>query len=173
MVQTGTTNEIDGNPKRPPRKPKKSVKKKSTFYPLPVVTDCTGCLPMQAVQEDEIQGSTTKENSDLFGVTESCVNSFEDEKEDSVNYQIKTRKSESHWYMIYYDGSVNISEDEEEGDNMENSGFDEVDGTSIAQARLPFVYTLPVFKEKADEEDVMVNGIIFNINKVFFRCIFC
>lgn len=119
MVKAGTSKEVASDSGTSQKKSKK-VKRKSTFYSFPVNADhevteelptpVTTPAPVEA--EDKSPGSENDED-----VTDN-VDSMDNY---DLNFEIKTRKSESHWYMIYYDGSIDITDDDD-SDDLEKSG---------------------------------------------------
>ncbi|KAG7163556.1 Phosphatidylinositol 4-phosphate 3-kinase C2 domain-containing subunit alpha-like [Homarus americanus] len=154
MVLARSKKELDGNSGKT-QKGKKKAKKTSTFYSFPEDVDSSECVPVAVEQQDELLESKSSGSLDQLYVTETIGDSLEDENDESdVGFEIKTRKSENHWYMIYYDGSVVISEDEEEDWNG-NKERDEVDATSIAVSSL--LSTNPVLKDDEKKENKMIN----------------
>lgn len=118
MVKAETAKEVASD-SGTSRKKSKKVKRKSTFYSLPVHADHEVTEELPAPVPTPLPTSVPVEAEDKSPGSESNVDVTDNV--DSVdnydlNFQIKTRKSESHWYMIYYDGSIDISDDEDSDD---------------------------------------------------------
>lgn len=105
------------------QKKSKKIKRKSTFYSSPVhsdheVPDSLPAPPSPSKPdhtEDESQNNPESETDVELTDTVDSIDIYD------LNFQIKTRLSESHRYMIYYDGSINITDDDD-SDGVENSG---------------------------------------------------
>lgn len=175
MVQVGKTKEVDGNSAKPRRQSKKSKKvTASTFYTegldslvdSPQGADVAGGSASLEATKHQQKNLTSGEN-DGNTCPESEPGESEGDGMEEASYEVVTRKSESHWYMIYYDESFNISSDNEDSDKhlddhktdqlysnnkadnyKVNENKDEVDNSSVAKARPPFVFTIPVLKER-------------------------
>nr|XP_053643697.1 LOW QUALITY PROTEIN: phosphatidylinositol 4-phosphate 3-kinase C2 domain-containing subunit beta-like [Cherax quadricarinatus] len=116
MVQVQTKEEVSNTSEKPPdRKTKKPGKRRSTFYCLPPDIGSAESLPLHTQQGSKQHESRAVEDSHKVEITENIANFLKDKVGDyDVSFEIKTRKSESHWYMIYYDGSINISDDDDD-----------------------------------------------------------
>ncbi|XP_069950780.1 phosphatidylinositol 4-phosphate 3-kinase C2 domain-containing subunit beta-like isoform X2 [Cherax quadricarinatus] len=116
MVQVQTKEEVSNTSEKPPdRKTKKPGKRRSTFYCLPPDIGSAESLPLHTQQGSKQHESRAVEDSHKVEITENIADFLKDKVGDyDVSFEIKTRKSESHWYMIYYDGSINISDDDDD-----------------------------------------------------------
>lgn len=120
MVKTGKGKEVASSATSP--KKSKKIKRKSTFYSSPVYPDhevseslpVSPSLPQPGHTEDESQSNPENESDEGLTDNVDSVNIYD------INFQIRTRKSESHWYMIYYDGSIDITDDDD-SDIVESS----------------------------------------------------
>lgn len=135
MVKTGTEKEVASDSGTPKAKSKKS-KRKSTFYSFPVNADfevfeespkpvptsvptpVPTLVPTPVPLKAEEKGPENENDGDIIDIVDSVDNY-------DINFQIKTRKSESHWYMIYYDGSIDITDDEDYDDVDESCNITE------------------------------------------------
>lgn len=128
MVHTEKTKGIGGLKTRTTKKSKKREKRKSTFYSLPMKEEeekeeekgeVVVPLPVP-IQMSSPQMSTEESPESLEKDSGEDMDSFDGD----LNFQIKTRKSENHWYMIYYDGSFDISEISDDDNDGGGSGED-------------------------------------------------
>lgn len=133
MVHTEKTKGIGGIKTRTTKKSKKREKRKSTFYSLPVKEEEEKeeevVVPVPVpIQMSSPQMSTEESPESLEKDSGEDMDSLDSD----LNFQIKTRKSENHWYMIYYDGSFDISEISDDDDDGCGSGEDgKSDGEAV------------------------------------------
>lgn len=180
MVQADMKEKVAGSSGKPASKSKKEKKKrKSTFYSFPLESNTDESLPEKESLPKKLetntpdQAHTTDQEPPQQTVSsQDSVSAVEDENDYDVDYEIKTRKSEDHWYMIYYDGTFNISDDEDgivneidpggsdgvDGTVLDPGGIDGVDGTVLALTQAPYVPVTPKSDGKQESEsEVMVS----------------
>lgn len=121
MVKTREEKEVASSSATSQKKSKKN-KRKSTFYSFPVQPDheVPESLPPPPSAPKPVHTEAESQNS-LESETEvELTDTVDSVDTNDLNFQIKTRKSEAHWYMIYYDGSIDITDDDD-SDSGENS----------------------------------------------------
>lgn len=121
MVKGGKGKEVDDNSAASQKKSKKK-KRKSTFYSfsahpdrVPESLPPSPSTPESTHTEDEPQNIPEGELEWKLTDDVDSVDAFD------LNFEVKTRQTENHWYMIYYDGSIDIPDDDD-SDGVENSG---------------------------------------------------
>lgn len=142
MVKDGKGKEVGSSSttyQKKPKKVKEKRKRKSTFYSFPVQSDNE--VP-ESVPPPPSEPEPDHSEDGLPNSLESETDVDLTDNVDSVdiydlNFKIRTRKTESHWYMIYYDGSIEITDDED-SDGIENSG-----GSLQSAQELSFGCTIP------------------------------
>ena len=156
MVKAETGKEVASD-SRSDRKKSKKIKRKSTFYSFPAHSDNEVSEELPAPVPEPVPLETedkSPENANDVDVTDNVdsVDNYD------LNFHIKTRKSESHWYMIYYDGSIEITDDEDSDDVKKPS-------ESVKSELQPSSGCIISSNIQGDKkEDEMVSDVIFSNN---------
>ncbi|XP_050713175.1 phosphatidylinositol 4-phosphate 3-kinase C2 domain-containing subunit beta-like isoform X2 [Eriocheir sinensis] len=122
MVKGGKGKKVDDSSATSQKKSKKK-KRKSTFYSfsahpdheVPESLPLSPSTPESTHTEDEPQNIPEGELDWELTDDVDSVDAFD------LDFEVKTRQTENHWYMIYYDGSIDIPDDDD-SDGVENSG---------------------------------------------------
>lgn len=154
MVKGGKGKKVDDSSATSQKKIKRK-KRKSTFYSFSAHPDHE--VP-ESLPPSPSTAEPTHTEDEPQNIPEGELNWELTDDVDSVDgydldFEVKTRQTENHWYMIYYDGSIDIPDDDD-SDGVENSG------DSLQSAQQLSVGSAKSNDIQDENNDEMVCGVI-------------